>query len=332
MLHHRRKAFTLIELLVVILIIGLLIALLLPAVMSSRESARRTECANNMKQIGLASHNFAAANNSFLPSNHRPQEGETAPCVGWNALILPFMEESRIYQEYDISQNWYDDDVSNNRLVGEIRVPAYGCPAAANPNRWVTYIDAEGDVFQQAPTDYVASSGIYYMNNVEENLYRGAMASPGRYYGASGVTAGEDGVNLSEIKDGTSHTIQVVEMADKPNVWRAGKLAATRDPDNPFTLAYPSFSQGNWSAPNWNHLRSWSFDGETAFGPCAVNCANQASIYSFHPGGANVLMCDGSVQWVRAGMSQEMFVAMVSVADSEVVSGGEVITFPDVTP
>lgn len=330
---RRRKAFTLIELLVVILIIGILMALLLPAVMSARESARRTECANNLKQIGLASLSFAGVHNEYLPSNRKPvldDDGNriSGAHVGWQALILPHLEESRLVAEYDFSQDWCDDVNSNNRLVSEMRVPAYACPSTANPARWIYYQDDEGDIFQTAPTDYVGSSGIYHPSAADEHRYRGAMASPGRFYVGSGAAAGNDGINLSEIKDGTSHTIFVVEQADRANVWQAGKQTAGHSADAPYSLDFPSFSQGNWAAPAWNHLRSWTFDGLEPFGPCAVNCSNQASIYSFHPGGANVLLCDGSVPFLPSGMSGNIFKAMVTIADNEYVNEGEVVTFP----
>lgn len=321
------RAFTLIELLVVILIIGILMSLLLPAVQNIREATRRMECANNLKQIGLACHNFASAQNSKLPNNSDSGNGGE-PSHGWNTQILPHIEEVQVFSEFDLSHDWWDDQNSNNRLVAEVRIPTFLCPAAPNPSRWIYSEDAEGDLLQSAPTDYVASAGIYYQNNVEENLYRGAMAFPGRHYGASGVTAGQ-AVNVSEIIDGTSNTILIVEMADKPNSWRAGKLASNNvDPASPYPLI-SVFGFGNWAAPNWNHLRSYDFTGQTAFGPCSVNCSNGGSIYGFHPGGANVLLCDGSVQFLESGMSQELFVAMVSIADGEVVSDGQVVTFPD---
>lgn len=325
---QRKSAFTLIELLVVIVIIGILMSILLPGVMNARESARRIECANNQKQIGLAIHGYATSKNSDLPANIVPEDGGDKPYYGWNCQILPYLEEAKINAEYDISENWWDDENSNNRLVTEIRVPMFVCPTGPHPNRWLYMEDYEGDLFQMAPTDYVASSGIYYMNNVPENLYRGAMASPGRYYGGSGVTAGE-AVNLSEIRDGTSSTILVVEMADKPNVWRGGKMTESNmNSEDPYSIV-PSYSFGAWGTPNWNHLRSWDYSGTVSFGPCAVNCSNQASIYGFHPNGANVLMCDGSVKFVQEGLSQELFVAMVSIADNEIVSDGEIVVFPD---
>jgi len=122
-------------------------------------------------------------------------------------------------------------------------------------------------------------------------------------------------MRLSDIVDGTSQTLLVVEMADKPNSWQAGRLAEDRS-DKPQQTAL----SGQWAAPNWNHLRSHSTDGKAAFGPCAVNCSNSAAIYSFHPGGANVLFVDGSVRFLKAGMSQELLIALVSCAGGELLS------------
>lgn len=310
----RREAFTLVELLVVILIIGILISLLLPAVQNAREASRTTECANNLKQIGLACLAFATARDSSLPNMQH-----TEPYSGWNVHILPHIEENNIYTQYNFSQNWWDDVNSTNRVAGEYRIPTFLCPAAPNFSRWVYHTDDEGDVFQSAATDYVGVSGVYYTINTEENLHMGAMAFPGRFYGATGVEA-DRSVKLTEIKDGTSHTILVAEMADKPNSWRAGRLAANNlNPETPGGII-PVFGFGQWVAPNWNHFRSYDFTGENSFGPCAVNCSNGGSIYGFHPGGANVVLCDGSVQFVRAGMSQEVLVALVSIRGGEVVS------------
>ncbi|MEQ8785997.1 MAG: DUF1559 domain-containing protein [Pirellulaceae bacterium] len=309
---RHRHGFTLIELMVVIVIIGILAGMLLPAVMNTRESARQTECLNNMRQIGLASHSYSVNHDSALPNNR------VSPFTSWNTLLLPHLEEQNVYKTYDLAYDWWDDEDSNNRAVGATRISTYLCLSAPNYHRWVTQADEEGDVFQTAPTDYVASAGIYYQNNVVENLHRGAMAYPGRVYGASGVTAGK-AVRLSEIVDGTTYTIQVVEMADKPNSWKAGRMVTNNlNPDTPLSLV-PGFSFGSWAAPNWNHLRSYDSTGENAFGPLAVNVSNGAGIYSFHAGGANVLFCDGSIRFLKDGLNQEMFVALVSIAGSEIL-------------
>jgi len=145
------------------------------------------------------------------------------------------------------------------------------------------------------------------------------MASPGRFYGGSKVTAGH-AVRLAEVTDGTSNTMLVVEMADKPNRWRAGSLHDDRTSDTTARPIVEGFSFGQWIAPNWNHLRAYTPDGKESFGNCAVNCSNAGSIYSFHPGYANVLMVDGSVRRVRAGLDEVLLVALVSIADGEFLS------------
>ncbi len=316
MVNRQRSGFTLIEMLVVMVIITILASLLLPAVMEARESARRVECTNNMRQIGIAALAYASSNSrEELPNNR------LTPYMGWNAVLLPFLEETSVSIEYDSSYDWWDDENSNNRLMGETRIRPYLCPGTANYDRWVLLEDQEGDVFQAAPTDYVAASGVYQFTNTVENLHRGAMAYPGRFYGASNVTA-KSAVRLPEIIDGTTHTFLVVEMADKPNSWKGGRLVGGQDPDDPPTLL-PGFSFGQWIGHNWNHLRSYDSKGENAFGPFAVNRSNGASLYSFHAGGANAVFTDGSVHFMSEGMVEEVLVALVSIADGELVNSGD---------
>lgn len=313
---RRRGGFTLIEMLVVIVIITILASLLLPAVMEARESARRVECTNNMRQIGIAALAYSSANSrGELPNNR------LTPYMGWNAVLLPYLEENTVSLDYDSSYDWWDDQNSSNRLLGEVRIRPYMCPGTANYDRWVYLEDEEGDIFQAAPTDYVASSGVYQFTNTVENLHRGAMAYPGRYYGASNVTAAS-AVRLAEIVDGTSHTFLVVEMADKPNTWRAGRLTDAVGPDNPAPVL-PGFAFGQWIGHNWNHLRSYDSKGENAFGPFAVNRSNGASLYSFHAGGANAVFTDGSVHFVSESMVEEALVALVSIADGEIINVGD---------
>src|SRR6188472_3349467 len=108
--HPRRSGFTLVELLVVIAIIGVLVSLLLPAVQAAREAARRMSCGNNLKQIGLAMHNFHDTNNK-LPSNIRPSAVSTVR-VRWASYILPFMEQSPLYDRIDFTKNWSDQTVN----------------------------------------------------------------------------------------------------------------------------------------------------------------------------------------------------------------------------
>lgn len=313
MRQRRCRGFTLSELGVGVLLAGMLCGLALPAVQQRREAARRDRCANNLRRIGIAGQEFTRRRNSVLPHNQ-----QVAPFTSWNTQLLPHLNEDEIFKQYDLAHDWWDDADSTNRAAGQNRVAAFLCPAAPHGDRWVYLKDPDDATFRAAPTDYVAVAGAYLHGNDQENLHRGAMACAGRYYGGSGVT-GKAAVRLSEIKDGTSHTMMIAEMADKPNSWRAGKLHESKGgPDSPKSLV-PSFSFGQWAAPNWNHFRAYDFNGERQFGPCAVNCNNGASIYGFHPGGANVLFVDGSVKFVKARLAEEVMVSMASIAGGEVI-------------
>lgn len=297
-----RQGFALIDVVVTLAVAAVLLTLALPALQHARQTADRACCENNLRSIGAGVQAFAAANDQMLPYNQL-----SAPHGSWNTQLLPFIGQEKLAREYNPGHDWWTGTNSPNRAVVVTRIPTFQCPTAPHPDRFVltTDPDADGKNFNAAPTDYVGSAGAYYQDNQPTNLHPGAMHH----------RTLTKRLRVSDILDGTSHTLLVVEMADKPNSWQAGKLTDDRS-DKPQSPAI----NGQWAAPNWNHLRSHSTDGKTPFGPCAVNCSNAAGIYSFHSGGANVLFVDGSVRFLKAGMSQELLIALVSYAGGEVLS------------
>jgi prepilin-type processing-associated H-X9-DG protein len=297
-----RRGFAVVDVAVTLVMLALLVSLALPAMQKARQTAAKVQCESNLQAIGRGVQSFAAANNQMLPYNQL-----TAPIGSWNTQLLPFLGEEKLAREYNPGHDWWAAANSPNRAVAATRVGFFQCPAVPRPERFVLTNDPEtdGQSFQAAPTDYVGSAAAYYQDNQPKNLYPGAM------HHRTLVKR----LRTPDIVDGTSQTLLIVEMADKPNSWQAGKLIEDRS-DKPQSTSI----SGQWAAPNWNHLRSFSTDGKTPFGPCAVNCSNSASIYGFHPGGANVLFVDGSVRFVKAGMSQEILIALVSYSGGEVLS------------
>jgi prepilin-type processing-associated H-X9-DG protein len=298
----RRPAFALADLLAATALVVVATGLLLPAVQQARAAADRVKCADNLRLIGTGARGFADANDGGLP-----RDNVNTPHASWNAEILAHIGEEKLAGRYVAGRDWWEAGPNGNRDVAQARVAAFVCPATPSPDRWVLTQDPDDltKSFRAAPTDYVGSAGAYYQNNDQDNLFPGAMHH-------RKITRR---IRYSDIQDGTSYTLLVVEMADKPNHWAAGKLSEDRSN----TPQMPALA-GQWAAPNWNHLRSYSADGKSSFGPCAVNCSNGASIYSFHEGGANSLFVDGSVRFLKAGMSQEMLVALVSIDGGEVLS------------
>jgi len=309
----RESSVGLIDWIVVIVCLVATIGIGSPWLGQMREAARDSDCREHLKTIGEACLSFAEVHQGSLPSNGRQ------PHRGWNTLILPYMDQAELYEQYELSREWWE---LPNHQVGNSSLPTLVCPSGPHSDRCIRLLDPNGQKFTSAATDYVASSGAYLHTNQPERLYRGAMASPGRHYGGPKVTTGH-AIKLSDITDGHANSFLVVEMADKPNQWRRGKLLAHKTDDPTHRPLVEGFGFGQWIAPNWNHLRSYDQEGQNQFGPCAVNCSNGGSIYAFHPQKAHAVMADGSVVGLRSGMEQEVMVALVSIADGEIVSAAD---------
>jgi prepilin-type N-terminal cleavage/methylation domain-containing protein/prepilin-type processing-associated H-X9-DG protein len=298
------RAFTLIELLVVITILGILVALLLPAVQKAREAANRASCTNNLKNCALAVHQFECAHGRLPPGSviaPVPALGITASGAthGCWPFLLPYLEQEALLKGYDRNLNWANPA---NRAVVTTPLKVLQCPSA-EPNRsgpGLTPTDGLG-----ACTDYAPSKGI---NSLLAD--QGWIDSVGDYRGALDVNSL---VQFSDITDGASNTVLVVERGGLPSRWEGGQMIA-----GVFT------SGGPWASPT-NHLAVWgsSADGATIPGPCALNCTNYTNIYSLHPGGANAAFADGSVHFLRASLDIRVLGRLITRAGGEAVAAGD---------
>ncbi|GIW98861.1 MAG: prepilin-type N-terminal cleavage/methylation domain-containing protein [Pirellulaceae bacterium] len=320
-----QRGFTLVELLVVIAIIGILVALLLPAVQAVREAARRMKCSNNLKQIGLGFMNFESAYGGFPPRRwQRADEGRT----GWGTFILPFMEHQTIYSQYQWKYHFYDPQ---NKEVVETRLDVFECPSVARDQPIVCGV---GTNTVHGWIDYLVPNGIRVPENGQfqdfpqwensGNAHVALLDSTNISVFANG-NEGRAPRKLAQITDGLSNTLLVNETAGWPQQWQRNKRLED----------FASMgTRGSWAAWQSFVYSTSTYDGATnAFqgdrasfagmgdlAACGINCNNKFAVYSFHPGGALIAFCDGSVHFVSEGIRGLTFAQLVAIDDGQVIN------------
>jgi prepilin-type N-terminal cleavage/methylation domain-containing protein/prepilin-type processing-associated H-X9-DG protein len=298
---RRPRGFTLIELLVVIAIIAVLIGLLLPAVQRVREAAARTQCVNNLKQIGLALQNYHDSNASFPPgyvSNYDAAGNDTGPGWGWAAFILPQMEQQNLYSAIQFSQNI---EAPANSGVRVQPMKSFLCPSDYLPPTWTaTRYDAAGNPL--GPICEVASGN--YIGNF-------GVSEPG--VDGEGIFFRNSKVRFADIKDGTSLTLMVGERSSRwcQATWVGAVTNASMVPPP----GSPALG-GEWNAAGF--VLGHTFEGNGGPGAPGTE-ANGFS--SEHSHGANFLFADGHVQFLQGSMDHRVYKALSTRAGGEIVGG-----------
>ena len=343
----RNLGFTLIELLVVIAIIAVLIALLLPAVQQAREAARRTQCKNNLKQIGLAMFNYESTNSRFpIPAWYSLKNatgyGGMLSSTVWSLGILPFIDQATTYNLYNQNYSAYEPA---NATAGQTQISGYLCPSTPRVGKTINqsnpYAVAGG--LSTAPWILTNAGAIDYIATIQvqsafvdlANNTSGSSTLDG--WGVGGTTVGgvtlniATGGRIADITDGTSNTMMIGELSGRDVLYRTGNqmISATTDTE---AIWQAAFGGGAWVDPGngqWK-LSGRNFDGSGTVGPCTINCSSarvkygdptqySAGLYSWHTGGAQVLMCDGSVRFLGQNINGATMAALVSARQGEVV-------------
>ena len=309
-----RTGFTLVELLVVIAIIGILVALLLPAIQTARESARRSQCANNLKQIGIGMHNHVSAFGAFPPGQRLVIVGHKT--WGWPAFLLEWLEQSAVHQRIDLRRPVWGPE---NREAVSSPVPAFLCPSTGrrhatridhrihldliNPGVWDT-----GTGEDMACIDYAGISG-----PTVHSTFRSPVTGAS-YPANSGIllnisTGQRTQTAPAEIIDGLSQTLLVGELSGR-GIFIAGTSNALRGvwAGGQNCISVPAAPISGLRIPPVNPAPADAW----------INAGN-SSLFSDHPGGAHVLLCDGSVRLLAESIELTVLLSLASRDGGEVI-------------
>ncbi|MEZ6130083.1 MAG: DUF1559 domain-containing protein [Planctomycetaceae bacterium] len=298
----RHRGFTLIELLVVIAIIAILIALLLPAVQQAREAARRTQCKNNMKQLGLALHNYHDVHTAFPPGwiavdpvtrRHSAHDGING--AGWGTMILPYIDQSPLYNQFNASLAIHDP--VNVPFIDNI-LPAWQCPSDPKPDKWeIEEEGSPGTVLAELPTaNYIGAFGTEELDGCENAPGTAPVTAGGQCRG-DGIFYHNSKVRMRDITDGTTNTFIVGERrTDATLGWYSTWPGMVAEGEEAFQRVLGSADH----VPN-------------------DPAAHFDDFSSFHEGGSQFVLGDGSCRFISENIDKGLYQSLATIQGGEVV-------------
>jgi prepilin-type N-terminal cleavage/methylation domain-containing protein/prepilin-type processing-associated H-X9-DG protein len=337
---NRRKGFTLIELLVVIAIIGVLVGLLLPAVQKVREAANRAQCQNNLKQIGLALHNYHDSYKRFPPGyidgNTKTSadpggtpDNDVGPGWGWAALLLPYIEQDNVFNQINLTVGV---GIGVNTQISLQPIKIYQCPSDGLQDPFPLYDSTfTNPIATVAHANYVGNNGWVECFNNAGGFFSGGVGNDG-LPGMIGTAANgpffrNSRTKIANVLDGMSNTVFAGERSSNhsPSTW-TGAVTGGRCPAwmaNQPPVPYipppgPPYDNADFdeafilSHGNATHLPSADFP---VYDP--------DTFYSFHPGGANFLFGDGSVHFLATSINPVTYQALCTIAGREILGEWE---------
>ena len=340
----QRGGFTLIELLVAIAIIGVLVALLLPAVQAAREAARRAQCVNNLRQIGLAVANYESAIGCIVPGyislsgtggqpgmlpaslavpgyNPDPFTNDNGPGWGWLAMLLPYTEQSTLYNATNFNlPTW----VADNATTVTTQIGSFLCPSANNPDATCRMVDANLNLLPVANPFFARANYQYNMGWNDTSIQPANTNYDDPVRGCNGPIYRNSHVKFAEVTDGLSNTVFASEktpyLADASWV---GIIPGYRH------FAYNAFASAGTGGAGVNYdypgalLASHSgpslYEVPEVIHPPNSPVGHTDEFYALHPGGANALLGDGSVRFIKQSINLLTWQALSSRANGEVI-------------
>jgi len=320
----RRPGFTLVELLVVIAIIGILIALLLPAVQAAREAARRSQCTNQLKQIGLALQNYHDTNRTF-PAGAR---GPSTHAPNWRYSVLPYAEQASLYGQLNTITGSFDsgDGFGTNSILSKLVVPGWNCPSSTFPAIDTTstfynnnsaqvfdYVAIAGAVLSfaatahSAGTDVAGRTTLCYVGNYKSCWCYNGMLPPSAW------------VNMAQCTDGTSNTIMVGEQSGAVGTLRIS--ANYRGGWAGFSSGSPPSASGDpYGAGTTTVSATLPINQSITTDACDTPYDGNTVLNSRHPGGALFAKVDGSVSFISETINMTSLCQLATKDDGVAIS------------